>query len=349
MMALKRVWRRGFLLLTTLVASGCAAGLESPPYAPSALNPQGITAARIASLWWLMAALSAAIFLLVLVLLFAAILRRRRATRYTPPDSSDGDTGRGWVIRGGIILPMIVLSVVFGYTIYTLAATENPQDQASLTVKVVARRWWWEVQYPGQGVTTANEIHIPVGVPVKFELESQDVIHSLWVPELGGKMDVIPGRINTLTLQADHEGTFRGSCAEYCGLQHAQMDLLVVVQGSAEFNQWLTAQAQPAAAPTDPSAKRGQQVFLSAGCDYCHAVQGLDAQRLVASNPDLGPDLTHLASRSTIVGASLTNNTDDLAGWVIDPQHLKEGSDMPKLPISSQDLQPLLAYLQSLR
>jgi cytochrome c oxidase subunit 2 len=265
------------------------------------------------------------------------------------PDSRDGDAGRQWLIRGGIILPLIVLSIVFGYTVYTLATVENGQDRAALRVNVTARRWWWEVEYPSQDVTTANEIHIPAGVPVQFQLRSEDVIHSFWIPQLHGKMDVIPPHITYLTLQADQPGIYRGECAEYCGLQHALMGLLVVAQSPSDFEQWLAAQKQPALAPGDATAQQGQQVFISSGCVYCHAVRGLDQKNLVASTPDLGPDLTHLNSRLTIVGASLTNNPGNLAGWVMDAQHIKPGSDMSEFSLNSRDLQSLLAYLQSLR
>lgn len=346
---MQRVYRFGALLFMLLLISACSSVPVSPPITPSALSPQGTAASHIASLWWLMFALAAATFLLVLGLLLAAIFRNRRSTNETPPDSRDGDTGRSWVIRGGIILPFIVLAIVFGYTIYTLAIVENPQDKAALQIKVTAQRWWWRVEYSDPDVTTANEIHIPVGVPVQIQLNSTDVIHSFWVPQLHGKMDVIPPLTNFITLEADQPGVYRGECAEFCGLQHATMGFMVVAQSKDDFDKWLQAQSQDATTPDDPVAQKGQQIFLKAGCDYCHAIQGLDTQSIVASKPDLGPDLTHLNSRLTIVGASLTNNTGNLAGWIMDAQHIKEGSDMPRISLSSQDLQALLAYLQTLK
>ncbi len=161
--------RYGAFIFLLLAVSACSSEPVSPPITPSALDPHGTAAAHIASLWWVMLALGTAVWILVLAILFAALLRRRRATSETAPDSRDGDTGRKWLIRGGIILPLIVLAIVFGYTIYTLAVVENPQGQAALKIRVTARRWWWEVEYPDQNVTTANEIHIPVGVPVQFQ------------------------------------------------------------------------------------------------------------------------------------------------------------------------------------
>ncbi len=345
----QHVYRSVAFSFLLLLISACSSVPISPSAPPSALDPHGSAAMHIASLWWLMFALAVAVFLLVLVLLLAAVLRNRRATSDTAPDIADGDTGRTWLVRGGIILPLMVLAIVFGYTIYTLAVVENPQGQAGLHIKITAQRWWWQVEYPDADVTTANEIHIPVGVPVQFQLVSQDVIHSFWVPELHGKMDVIPPLTNSITLQADQAGIYRGECAEFCGLQHAQMGFMVVAESREDFDKWLQAQKQDAETPTDPTAKQGQQVFMSAGCVFCHDVRGLDAQSITGSKPDLGPDLTHLASRTTIVGASLTNNTGNLAGWVLDAQHIKEGSDMPRIYMNSRDMQALLAYLQGLR
>jgi cytochrome c oxidase subunit 2 len=348
-MVQQRAFRYSPLFFMLFLITACSAVPISPPITPSALDPHGTAAAHIASLWWVMLAFATAIFVLVLGLIFAALLRHRRATMDTPPETRDGDTGRNWLIRGGIILPLIVLAIVFGYTIYTLAVIENPQAQAALHIRVTARRWWWQVNYPDRDVTTANEIHIPVGVPVQFALESEDVIHSFWIPQLHGKMDVIPPLTNYITLQADQAGIYRGECAEFCGLQHATMGFMVVAQSSDDFEKWLAAQHQPVATPTDLTAKQGQQVFISAGCVFCHTVQGLDEQSIVAGSIDLGPDLTHLSSRLTIVGASLTNNKGNLAGWIMDAQHIKEGSDMPRISLNSRDLQSLLAYLETLQ
>jgi cytochrome c oxidase subunit 2 len=344
----KRFSYYGRLLWFLLLISACSAVPISQGHTPSALTPHGSAAARIASLWWLMFWLGTAVFVLVVALLFAALLRNRRGTSTTMPDSHSGDTGRNWPILGGIILPLSVIGIVFGYSIYTLAAIENPQTKTPIKIEIVGRRWWWEVKYPDQGITTANEIHIPVGVPVQIQLQTADVIHSFWVPELHGKMDLIPTRINHLTLQADQTGVYRGQCAEFCGLQHAHMGFMVVVQSQGDFENWLSAQGQPAAQPTDPAAVQGQQVFMNAGCVFCHTVKGIDDKEIDRSSIDLGPDLTHLASRKTIAGASLTENRGNLAGWVVDPQHVKPGSLMPEMYLKAEDLQDLLAYLESL-
>jgi cytochrome c oxidase subunit 2 len=336
--------------LPGLLAAACASVPISPGHTPSALSPNGPGAAHLAELWWVMLGLGMATWVLVIVLLFAAVGRRRRGSSATVPDSRSKDRGRNWILWGGIALPLTVIGVVFGYSTYTLAAVEAPPGPPAVDIHVIGRRWWWEIQYPDQGVITANEIHLPVGVPVKVRLESADVIHSFWVPELHGKMDLIPTRINDITLQADQTGVYRGECAEFCGLQHAHMGFMVVAQSSEEFDAWLAAQQAPATPPVDPLAARGQEVFLGAGCSFCHTVRGLDDKSLDRSAVDLGPDLTHLSSRLTLAGASLTANRGNLAGWVLDPQHVKPGALMPNNNnLEAGDLQALLAYLAGLQ
>jgi cytochrome c oxidase subunit II len=345
---IKRLCWYGFVFVHFLLISACSSVAISPPKTPSTLNPHGPAATHLAELWWVMFGFGTAVFLLVIVLLFAALLRGRRANSATAPESPRFDEGRSWPIWGGMILPFIVIGIVFGYNIYTLAAVENPNGKADVKIEVVGRRWWWEVKYPDEGVTTANEIHIPVGKAVEIKLQSADVIHSFWVPELHGKMDLIPTRINKIVIQADQAGVYRGQCAEFCGLQHAHMGLLVVAQSQADYDNWVKIQHQPAAAPTDQIAQQGQQVFVSAGCVFCHTVRGLEDKEIDRSSVDLGPDLTHLDSRLTIASASLEKNRGNLAGWIVDAQHVKPGSLMPNMYLNSEDLQALLAYLETL-
>jgi len=348
-MVKKHLYWYSILLLIILFTNACAAAPISPPYQPSTLDPKGPGADRIADLWWAMLVLGTAIFVLVIGLMFAALLRRRRGTSDTIPDSHSDDTGRKWPILGGIALPLVIIGIIFGYSIYTLAAIENPHEKPPITIDIIGRRWWWEVKYPEQGITTANEIHIPVGIPVQVQLQSADVIHSFWIPELHGKMDAIPTRINNIVLKADQAGVYRGECAEFCGLQHAHMGFMVVAQSQADFDKWVSEQQQFAEAPTDPAAIQGQQVFMSAGCVFCHTVRGLDDKEIDRSSVDLGPDLTHLNSRLMIAGASLTQNRGNLAGWIVDAQHVKPGSLMPNMYLNSEDLQTLLVYLETLR
>jgi cytochrome c oxidase subunit II len=336
------------LLMLAIYLGACSSEPISPSETPSTLDPRGPGAAHIADLWWIMFGLGVLVYGLVIILMMSAIMRRHRATRETPPTSDEGQ-GWNWIIWGGVVLPAIILFIVFGTTIYTLAAITNESKPDTYTINVTGRRWWWQVSYKAQGVETANELHIPVGIPVEIVLESADVIHSMWIPQLHGKMDAIPTRVNRLILQADEPGVYRGQCAEYCGLQHAHMGFMVVAQPPEEFNVWLTQQQQPAPNPNgSESATRGRDVFLGAGCAHCHTIRGLNDKGVDASAVDLGPDLTHLSSRLTIAGASLSNNRGNLAGWVIDAQHVKPGSLMPPTYISSQDLQDLLSYLETL-
>ena len=345
---IKRLGRYGCLFVYFLLISACSRLAISPSNTPSTLNPHGPAAARLTELWWVMFWLGTAVFVLVLALLIAAVLRGRRGTSATDPDSQSIDTGRNWPILGGILLPLVVIGIVFGYNIYTLAAVENPHGKPDVQIEVVGRRWWWEVKYPDEGVITANEIHIPVGKPVEIQLQTADVIHSFWIPELHGKMDLIPTRINKIVIQADKAGVYRGECAEFCGLQHAHMGLMVVAQEQADYDNWVKAQQQPAAQPTDQTALQGQQVFMSVGCVFCHTIRGLEDKEIDRSSVDLGPDLTHLDSRLTIAGASLTKNRGNLAGWIVDAQHVKPGALMPEMNIDSEQLQALLAYLETL-
>lgn len=314
---------------------------------PSSLDPKGPAAASIAELWWVMFFLGGVVFLGVVGLLVIVVTQRRNADT-TPVTAGERD-GHPWILMGGIVMPAFVLAVVFGFTIRSSMLTANEAGTGTLTIEVTGRRWWWEVVYPDHGVTTANEIHIPVGVPVELVLTSGDVIHSFWVPQLNGKMDLIPGRENRLILQADEGGTYRGECAEYCGLQHAKMQFILVAQSAAEFDAWVGAQQQPAAVPETDTAIRGQAIFIAAGCVYCHTVEGLDASAVDRSVVDLGPDPTHLGSRSTIAAGIRPNNRGNLGGWIANPHSIKPGVLMPATLLPSDDLQALLSYLETLQ
>jgi cytochrome c oxidase subunit II len=212
-----------------------------------------------------------------------------------------------------------------------------------VVIEVIGHQWWWEVRYPHEGIVTANEIHIPAGQPVTLRLTSDDVIHSFWVPELHGKLDLNPQQTNTLILQADQPGAYRGQCAEFCGIQHAKMALLVVAQEPAAYAEWVSAQQLVPPPPNTELTEFGQQVFLGSACVYCHTVRGTNATGV------LGPDLTHLASRRTLAAATVPNTRGYLAGWIVDPHGLKPGNKMPPTDMSAEELQALLAYLESLR
>ena len=196
---------------------------------------------------------------------------------------------------GGVVLPVVVIGVMFAATLVAMRATPTTADADGLVVEVTGHQWWWEVRYPAQDVVTANEIHIPVGEPVTFRLTSADVIHSFWVPRLGGKRDLLPEDVNTLVLRADEPGRYSGDCAEFCGLQHALMGITVIAHDRAEFDAWATEQSRGAATPTGAAAVRGQEVFRGADCVRCHTFAGRWGEGDVAA-----PDLTHLADRLTL-------------------------------------------------
>lgn len=311
----------------------------SPEHAQSMVHPAGPAAAEIALLWWVMLGVFTAVFVLVMVLLAYAIFRKS-----TPSASSSAmpPWGRtGFIVAGGILFPVLVLTPLYIYSLKASAALHLPGD--ALTVRVVGHMWWWEVRYPDSGIVTANEIHIPAGRPIRLELASVDVIHSFWVPRLNGKRDMIPGVENVFWIQADEPGIFRGQCGEYCGTQHANMAFEVIALPPAEYDAWVAERQSTRPAAESTSVERGEQVFRTAGCGQCHAVKGTSAKG------NVGPDLTHLGSRRMIGGALLANNRGNLAGWIADPQALKPGIKMPRTYLAADDLQALTAYLESLK
>jgi cytochrome c oxidase subunit 2 len=280
----------------------------------AALDPAGPQAAALADLSWILIVMFFAVTGVVLLATVISALPGGRAKALI---------GKRWiVVWGGLAFPAVVVT---GLLIYSLAVTEKvTAGPASgvVRIRVAGEMWWWRVQYlDEQGVAfeTANQIHIPVGRPVSFELVSTDVIHSFWVPQLGGKMDMIPGRTNTLRLQADEQGVFRGQCTEYCGGAHALMALEVVAQPQAEFDAWAAAQAQPAAATDHP----GWALFADSGCGACHTVRGTDA------NGRIGPDLTHLVSRRTLAAAVQPNTPEALRRFIRHAGDMKPGLRMP--------------------
>jgi cytochrome c oxidase subunit II len=313
-----------------LVLAGCSTNTY-------ALDPAGPAAARIADLWWLMFTLATLVFVGVMGLLLLALFRRRSTSEPEQPPANSNL----FIIGGGVVLPVVVIALLISLTLGTLnALADRP---AELTIKITGWQWWWDVEYPDQQFYTANEIHIPVGVPVRLELTSGDVVHNFWVPQLHGKFDLIPGRTQEIWIQADEPGVYGGVCAEYCGLQHANMRFVVVAEPADQFATWLEQQQQPAALPQDDLLLRGQQIFLGSACVYCHAISGTNA------NSRFGPDLTHLASRQTLAAGILENNRGNLAGWILNPHTIKPGNKMPPVAPEGEDLQALLAYLESLK
>jgi cytochrome c oxidase subunit 2 len=334
---LRRLVPSAPVALAGAAAAGCGGNDQST------LEPAGKDAHDIAGLWWVMFVGSVVVFAVVVVLIAVVVLRRRGA-RGMPELSSRSGAGTWVPVVGGIVVPAIVLAGLFALTLGTLSSTSPAKAGApALTVQVTGRQWFWDVTYPGRRVRTANEIHIPVGVPVRVEVSTGDVIHSFWVPELDRKIDMIPGRTNSVTLEAMHPGTYRGQCAEFCGLQHANMAFVVVAEPREAFQKWLIATSRPARPPPTPALERGQQVFLGSGCVYCHTIAGTNA------SGKIGPDLTHLAGRGFIGAGVMPSSPGNLAGWIVDPQHVKPGNRMPGTDLTGPELQDLLDYLETLR
>lgn len=290
----------------------------------TSFHTHGPDAAHELHLFWLMFTLGSVIYMVVMTLLVVALFRRRAEGK-----------DNAFIIGGGVVVPTIVLAVLAVATVRTTnrvsAAPTNP-----LKVEVTGYQYWWKVDY-GRGAVTANEIHVPVGRSVEIGLLSKDVIHSLWVPELAGKVDLIPGQRNVMHLRADKAGTYRGQCAEFCGLQHAHMAFLVIADEPPQFERWVQDQAAPAADAA------GQAEFERQSCAGCHTIRGTSAQG------DLGPDLTHLMSRTTLGAVTVKNTHDNLAAWVANAQSMKQGALMPPIPMNGVELDDLIAYLETLR
>ncbi len=238
---------------------------------------------------------------------------------------------------------MVILALLAFVTISTTKAVRAVVP-GELRIQVVGKRWWWDVRYPHAGVTTANEIHIPVGEPVDIALSSDNVIHSFWVPQLAGKVDTIPGQVNHLRLKATTAGTYRGECAEFCGIQHANMNFDVVAQPAAEFERWLArAGGGGGTSPSSDEAAQGELVFMREACAGCHTIRGTQAAGTI------GPDLTTFGGRASIGALTMPNTPENLARWITDSQSIKPGNLMPPIALSPRDLQAVVAYLEGLK
>lgn len=331
--------KRFTILPLMLVLAGCNG--------ESSLNPHGPAAREIGNLEWFIIGLFCLVTVVMWILIVLVVSRRRGSFREHAPVDIGG--GQKWIVIGGFTIPVLILAVVFISGLDVLA--DFPMHDGAMLMpaqmRIVGHQWWWEVHYiegPLQHhFITANEIHIPAGRPVDIDLASYDVIHSFWVPELHGKVDLIPGVSNRIRIQADRPNRYRGSCAEYCGEEHARMILLVVAQNPDDYERWVSNQLQEAAAPTNPQQSEGQQLFMTRACSLCHTIRGTLAQATV------GPDLTHLASRQKIAANLLDNNTANLAAWSTHAQALKPGVYMPNISeFDGEQLNALVAYLQNL-
>lgn len=313
----------------------------------SYLDATGNAGHREATLGVWLTVIASAVVLFVCVALLAVLMRRRDdAARNAAVDRNQIASGLNWIYFG-TAATMVVLVAVFVGTMVTLTAAAHPPKTPSLTMDVTGHQWWWEITYsdaskPNLGFTTANEVHLPVGIPVRVRLHSADVIHSFWLPQIAGKTDVIPGQVNEMWLEADKPGTSRGMCGEYCGLQHATMAMTVTAESPEQFNAWAQQRRAEALPPTSAETQAGQTIFVRS-CGACHAIGGTPALGRYA------PELTHFASRPTIGAGAIVNTPANLARWIHNAPSIKEGARMPAIPLDSAETRAVIAYLETLR
>lgn len=299
------------------------------------LDPHSPQARAIADLFDDTLLVCAGIFALVTVLVTYAVFKFRDCKSPTPKQI-EGHTRFeiGWTLA-----PVLVLVVIFFLTVRAVNGSDPPADRAP-DITIIAHQWWWEVRYKS-GAVTANEVHIPTGKALIVAVKSADVIHDFWVPDLGRKIDAVPGRTSTIWLQADSPGSYLGACAEYCGAQHAWMRILVVAEPEEQFAAWEHQTLEAPPPPESEAAVRGAQLFGQMTCVRCHAIHGEGGQA--------GPDLTHLAARSTLGAGVIQNTPEELKRWLKDPQDVKEGSHMPNVQLSDAQLADFVAYFETLK
>lgn len=306
----------------------------------SVLTPGTRQASDILSSFYIMIGVAVFIFAIVAGLVLYASFRFRRRQSGHEPEQFRENVGLEilW-----ISIPMIIVIGLFVVAVRVMSVVNPPALGHQPNLMIVAHQWWWELRYPQSGVTTANEIHLPVGKLQLLKLESQDVIHSFWVPSLGQKIDIIPGHPNYLWLTVERAGTYLGACSVFCGLAHAGMRIRVIAQSAEDFNAWSSGQQQTASPPSTDPAMKGAGIFIQKNCINCHPISGLITTGHVA------PDLTHVASRETLASGVLSNTAANLSAWLKDPQAVKHGCNMPDLGLSDDEVKYLTAYLGGLK
>jgi len=327
------------VLAPPLMLAGCT-GWQS------ALDVHGASAINLKHLIILIVTVCSIVWALVMVALIAALWHHRDRRELAVSLDPRRERRMTITVAAAVAATVVIISVFTVLSFFTTRALSLAGND-DLTIKVRGLQWWWGVEYfgsaPDQRFETANEIHIPVGRNVRLQLEGIDVIHSFWAPSLAGKQDLVPGRPNELMIRAERAGTYRGQCAEFCGLQHAHMAFFVVAEEQPIFDEWVRLQRQNAATSSDAEVTAGQQVFLSKQCAACHAIRGTSASGTT------GPDLTHIGSRKYIAAGLFETTRGSLAAWIADPQTLKPGNNMPMVPLNPEELRSISAYLASLK
>jgi cytochrome c oxidase subunit II len=333
----KRRRRVGLALLAASAPALAGCGRQS------ILSTHSPQAHNIMLLWWWMLAAAAIVFFGAIAMLVIAWIRKDKPG--LPWFGEREEVNEGMVLLFGIGIPVVALVALFGVAnIYLIKQTSPPSPKSTaMTIDVIGHQWWWEVRYPGTHAVTANEIHIPTNTRVNVVARTADVIHSFWVPALNRKIDMIPGRQNRVLLYASRPGRYRGQCSQFCGFQHANMAMYVFAQTPSAFRTWLANMGSPARSASTGQAAAGKQLFMSSQCASCHRIAGTQAQGTV------GPDLTHLATRTTIASATIPNTPAQLAAWISNPQAIKPGTRMPDLGLSRGQISQLVAYLESLK
>lgn len=333
---MRRATTASIVLIGIVVLLGC--GAEHPQ---SVFRPTSDFASRLDDLFRQILWLAAGVFVVVAGALGYTIFRWRERPDGERPREVHGHVGLeiGWTLAPALILVAIAIP-----TVRTIFIIDNaPDAEEALVLEVVGRQWWWEFRYPELGIVTANEAHLPVGRTIDVRLRTADVVHSFWVPRLGGKRDLVPGRENRIWFTPDSAGVFWGQCAEYCGTAHALMGFRIIVDHAAGFEAWAARESADAVTPTDPEARAGQAVFMANACVSCHRIAGTPAQGA------FGPDLTHFGSRLTIGAGILDNDRENLIRWIDSTQHVKPGNLMPEVALTDAQVSQLAAYLSSLR
>lgn len=330
-------WRKWLFLISTAVfLAGCTANPATTMY-----NTNSAIAEQKWQLFNILFWMGVAVFLVVVTILTVAIVRGRRKT---------DDTSEPYQNHGNIrleilwtVIPILLVIYIFFITVQTMnAVAAPPRENGDITVRVIGHRWFWEFQYPDLGITTANDLVIPEDTNIHLEMESVDVIHSFWVPNLSGKIDVVPGQVNKMWIRADNPGTFLGHCGEYCGLQHANMHFNVIALEAGGFSAWVQNQQQPVAAAVSDLEKEGEKIVTEGVCAACHVIQGT---KMAGKT---GPDLTHLYSR-TIFAGGYPLNDEMLAQWLRNPDAVKPGNLMAGIRLPDQQIEAVIAYLKTLK